>query len=88
MGKGLGGCPVGLSSIGHPSAYGELGNILAKLLTEMYQIDLSQQYWNRVFEPALKVWEAGQTPNPDVWCNKCVPLCLVNGRSANHVQRD
>ncbi|KIY70418.1 hypothetical protein CYLTODRAFT_419774 [Cylindrobasidium torrendii FP15055 ss-10] len=33
-------------------------------------IDLTKQYWNRVFEPALRVWESGQTPNPDVWCNR------------------
>ncbi|RDB22190.1 tRNA-specific 2-thiouridylase MnmA [Hypsizygus marmoreus] len=33
-------------------------------------IDLSQQYWNRVFEPSLHQWEMGITPNPDVWCNK------------------
>ncbi|TFK63355.1 5-methylaminomethyl-2-thiouridylate-methyltransferase [Pluteus cervinus] len=33
-------------------------------------IDLSKDYWNRVFEPSLKLWETGVTPNPDVWCNK------------------
>ncbi|KAK0211261.1 tRNA methyl transferase-domain-containing protein [Desarmillaria ectypa] len=33
-------------------------------------IDLSREYWNRVFEPSLNVWEAGLTPNPDVWCNR------------------
>ncbi|KAH0590963.1 tRNA-specific 2-thiouridylase mnmA [Termitomyces sp. J132] len=33
-------------------------------------IDLSREYWNRVFEPSLRQWEDGVTPNPDVWCNK------------------
>ncbi|KAJ7476089.1 tRNA-specific 2-thiouridylase [Mycena latifolia] len=33
-------------------------------------IDLSKEYWNRVFEPALRDWEHGVTPNPDVWCNR------------------
>ncbi|KAE9400459.1 5-methylaminomethyl-2-thiouridylate-methyltransferase [Gymnopus androsaceus JB14] len=33
-------------------------------------IDLSRQYWNRIFQPALDVWESGSTPNPDVWCNR------------------
>ncbi|KAF8077558.1 tRNA-specific 2-thiouridylase [Lyophyllum atratum] len=33
-------------------------------------IDLSQEYWNRVFEPSLRQWEDGVTPNPDVLCNK------------------
>jgi len=33
-------------------------------------VDLSREYWTRVFEPSLAAWEAGATPNPDVWCNK------------------
>ncbi|KAI0311801.1 tRNA-specific 2-thiouridylase [Amylostereum chailletii] len=33
-------------------------------------IDLSREYWLRVFEPSLKSWEMGDTPNPDIWCNK------------------
>ncbi|KAJ7579048.1 tRNA-specific 2-thiouridylase [Mycena floridula] len=33
-------------------------------------VDLSRQYWTRVFGPALDAWAAGQTPNPDVWCNR------------------
>jgi tRNA-specific 2-thiouridylase len=34
------------------------------------KVDLSREYWTRVFEPSLKAWELGVTPNPDVWCNK------------------
>ncbi|EJD53228.1 5-methylaminomethyl-2-thiouridylate-methyltransferase [Auricularia subglabra TFB-10046 SS5] len=33
-------------------------------------VDLSRQYWLRVFEPALRMWERGMTPNPDVDCNR------------------
>ncbi|KAG6905769.1 hypothetical protein DXG01_000836 [Tephrocybe rancida] len=33
-------------------------------------IDLSRDYWNRVFEPSLRQWEDGVTPNPDIWCNR------------------
>ncbi|KIJ69208.1 hypothetical protein HYDPIDRAFT_185069 [Hydnomerulius pinastri MD-312] len=33
-------------------------------------VDLSREYWTRVFEPSLVFWESGNTPNPDVWCNK------------------
>ncbi|EKM55235.1 uncharacterized protein PHACADRAFT_255702 [Phanerochaete carnosa HHB-10118-sp] len=33
-------------------------------------VDLSKEYWNRVFQPSLALWEAGATPNPDIWCNK------------------
>ncbi|KAG6829363.1 hypothetical protein H0H87_011672 [Tephrocybe sp. NHM501043] len=33
-------------------------------------IDLSKEYWNQVFEPSLRQWEEGVTPNPDIWCNR------------------
>ena len=33
-------------------------------------VDLSKEYWNRVFEPSLDGWGNGITPNPDVWCNR------------------
>lgn len=33
-------------------------------------IDLSKAYWNRVWEPCLRIWESGGTPNPDVMCNR------------------
>ncbi|ODN73065.1 tRNA (5-methylaminomethyl-2-thiouridylate)-methyltransferase [Cryptococcus amylolentus CBS 6039] len=33
-------------------------------------VDLSKEYWSRVFEPAVGVWESGGTPNPDVDCNR------------------
>lgn len=33
-------------------------------------VDFTKEYWNRVFEPAIGVWQAGATPNPDVDCNR------------------
>ncbi|PPQ76615.1 hypothetical protein CVT26_012741 [Gymnopilus dilepis] len=33
-------------------------------------IDLSREYWLRVFEPSLRQWESGVSPNPDVDCNR------------------
>lgn len=32
--------------------------------------DFSKEYWSRVFEPAVNVWERGGTPNPDIACNR------------------
>ncbi|PCH37936.1 5-methylaminomethyl-2-thiouridylate-methyltransferase [Wolfiporia cocos MD-104 SS10] len=47
-------------------------------------IDLSRQYWTRVFEPALQMWEDGYTPNPDVWCNKEVKFgALIDNLTEN-----
>ncbi|KAH7889484.1 tRNA-specific 2-thiouridylase [Phlebopus sp. FC_14] len=47
-------------------------------------IDLSREYWTRVFEPSLKEWEAGCTPNPDVLCNKEVKF----GALLDRITRD
>ncbi|KAJ9119027.1 hypothetical protein QFC22_003517 [Naganishia vaughanmartiniae] len=33
-------------------------------------IDLSNEYWLQVFEPSINAWQSGQTPNPDVSCNR------------------
>ncbi|KAK7693900.1 hypothetical protein QCA50_003473 [Cerrena zonata] len=48
----------------------DVQNVCKKLDIPCQMIDLSKEYWNRVFEPSLRVWEDGGTPNPDVWCNK------------------
>lgn len=33
-------------------------------------MDLSREYWAEVFQPALDVYAAGETPNPDIACNR------------------
>ncbi|KAG2141510.1 tRNA-specific 2-thiouridylase [Suillus cothurnatus] len=43
-------------------------------------LNLSREYWTRVFEPPLKFWESGITPNPDVWCNKEVKFGVLLDR--------
>ncbi|KAG2067501.1 5-methylaminomethyl-2-thiouridylate-methyltransferase [Suillus decipiens] len=43
-------------------------------------MDLSREYWTRVFEPSLKFWESGMTPNPDVWCHKEVKFGVLLDR--------
>lgn len=48
----------------------DVQRVCKKLDLPCQMIDLSQEYWNRVFEPSLKQWESGVTPNTDVWCNR------------------
>ncbi|KII88169.1 hypothetical protein PLICRDRAFT_54024 [Plicaturopsis crispa FD-325 SS-3] len=33
-------------------------------------VDLTAEYWTRVFEPSLMAWAQGETPNPDIGCNR------------------
>ncbi|KAF8630448.1 hypothetical protein AX17_005425 [Amanita inopinata Kibby_2008] len=51
-------------------------------------IDLSREYWNRVFEPSLYQWEMGVTPNPDVWCNKEIKFGALLERLTLDFQTD
>ncbi|ORY73904.1 tRNA-specific 2-thiouridylase [Protomyces lactucae-debilis] len=41
------------------------------------RVDLSKDYWVRVFEPALRQFEQGATPNPDVACNSEVKFGVL-----------
>lgn len=36
----------------------------------LHTVNFSKQYWDNVFEYFLNTYSAGQTPNPDVLCNK------------------
>lgn len=33
-------------------------------------VDFQKDYWNRVFQPSIDVFERGDTPNPDILCNR------------------
>ncbi|KAM6500137.1 tRNA-specific 2-thiouridylase [Amanita muscaria] len=46
-------------------------------------IDLSREYWNRIFQPSLYQWEMGVTPNPDVWCNREIKFGALLERLQN-----
>ncbi|WFD32929.1 tRNA-5-taurinomethyluridine 2-sulfurtransferase [Malassezia sp. CBS 17886] len=43
-------------------------------------VDLSQEYWIHVFEPALDSWAHGTTPNPDVDCNRTIKFGALMDR--------
>ncbi|KAI9510271.1 5-methylaminomethyl-2-thiouridylate-methyltransferase [Russula earlei] len=47
----------------------DVQRVCGKLDIPCRMIDLSREYWLRVFEPAIRTWQKGNTPNPDVWCN-------------------
>ncbi|KNZ59022.1 hypothetical protein VP01_1816g7 [Puccinia sorghi] len=43
-------------------------------------MDLSKEYWNRVWEPCLEVWRKGGTPNTDVMCNQYIKFGVLARR--------
>ncbi len=50
---------------------------VCKLLNlKLYNINFSYEYWNKVFMPFIKELKKGNTPNPDILCNKEIKLKL------------
>ncbi|KAI0273526.1 tRNA methyltransferase [Gloeopeniophorella convolvens] len=48
----------------------DVQRVCQKLDLPCQLVDLSKEYWLKVFEPAVRTWQTGFTPNPDVWCNR------------------
>lgn len=46
------------------------GMVANKIGIPIHEVDLSQQYRERVVEYLFREYEAGRTPNPDVLCNR------------------
>ena len=44
--------------------------ICENLNTPLKKVNFSTEYWDHVFSHFLKIYQLGQTPNPDVMCNK------------------
>ena len=70
MGERLGGRATSLSQAGYALQNGVYMLPSVNVVKRFGQDDLTRQYWLRVFEPCLSMWEKGFTPNPDIWCNK------------------
>jgi len=44
----------------------------------LHRLNLSREYWLKVFEPALRAYQGGrETPNPDVECNREIKFGAV-----------
>ncbi|CEG02167.1 Rossmann-like alpha/beta/alpha sandwich fold [Ostreococcus tauri] len=46
--------------------------IARKIGIPLTEIDFTREYWNDVFEPYVKAFASGATPNPDLECNRSV----------------
>lgn len=46
--------------------------VAKKLDIPLYRIDFVKEYWDDVFSYLIREYEAGRTPNPDIFCNKYI----------------
>lgn len=73
---------------GHCTTTRDLENVdkICHFLKIPYKVvDFQKDYWNKVFQPSIDVFERGDTPNPDILCNREIKFkCLTDyvfGRS-------
>ena len=52
--------------------YDDALSVAKSLNIPLLRIDFVKEYWNDVFSYFLREYQAGRTPNPDVFCNKYI----------------
>lgn len=63
-------------------------NVCSKLNIYLHKINFSQEYWEQVFEHFLNEHKKGNTPNPDILCNKEIKFKLFFDYAFNQLQAD
>lgn len=54
----------------------DVARVCSQLKIPYYTVNFSKEYWDRVFSRCLKEFESGQTPNPDILCNREIKFDL------------
>ncbi len=52
--------------------YDDACKVAEKLGIQLLRADYVKEYWDNVFSYLIKEYEAGRTPNPDIFCNKYI----------------
>ncbi|QFQ32438.1 tRNA 2-thiouridine(34) synthase MnmA [Buchnera aphidicola (Aphis fabae)] len=63
-------------------------NVCKKLNIYLHKINFSQEYWEQVFKHFLKEHKKGNTPNPDILCNKEIKFKLFFNYAIKQLQAD
>ncbi|RWR99543.1 mitochondrial tRNA-specific 2-thiouridylase 1-like isoform X1 [Dinothrombium tinctorium] len=59
-----------------------------KLGIEFKEVDFVQHYWNHVFIDFLKAYESGETPNPDMFCNRKIKFGVFLDYAVKNLNMD
>ena len=68
----LGNPTINNSQCPQEADYDDAVKVAEKLGIPLYRIDFVKEYWDDVFSYLIREYEAGRTPNPDVFCNKYI----------------
>lgn len=50
--------------------YEDMTKVCNHLQIPYYTVDFVDEYWERVFAPSIEIFKRGETPNPDILCNR------------------
>ncbi|QCI18807.1 tRNA 2-thiouridine(34) synthase MnmA [Buchnera aphidicola] len=63
-------------------------NVCKKLDIYLHKINFSQEYWEEVFQKFLNEHKKGNTPNPDILCNKEIKFKLFFSYAIQQLEAD
>ncbi|KAJ8608196.1 hypothetical protein MRB53_039794 [Persea americana] len=65
----------------------DVQRVAQQLHIPAHRVDFSRDYWTRVFEPSLRQYDIGKTPNPDIACNREIKFgALIEHLREKHTQ--
>uniref|UniRef100_A0A1A9Z1A2 Adenylosuccinate lyase n=1 Tax=Glossina pallidipes TaxID=7398 RepID=A0A1A9Z1A2_GLOPL len=63
-------------------------NLCEQIGINLTILNFSEQYWNKVFKVFLKEYQIGNTPNPDILCNKEIKFKVFLDFACKEMQAD
>ena len=68
--------------------FSDVSAVANKLNIPIYHIEFIRKYWNDVFRYVIAEYKAGNTPNPDVLCNKYIKFDAFINYAKQHFNCD
>ncbi|QJC33877.1 tRNA 2-thiouridine(34) synthase MnmA [Enterobacteriaceae endosymbiont of Donacia provostii] len=62
--------------------------VCKKLNITLHKINFSSEYWDHVFKKFLSEYQKGNTPNPDILCNKIIKFKYFMNFALNNLKAD
>lgn len=61
--------------------YQDVAAVCGQIDIPHYSVNFCEEYWERVFQRCLEQFKAGETPNPDILCNREIKFDLFYKRA-------
>ncbi len=68
--------------------YNDAVNVSKTLQVPLHRVDFIKEYWEYVFKHFINEYQKGQTPNPDILCNKYIKFDYFLNYAINNYHAD